>query len=101
MKTAKKAQRRFFDPHQKITAVLAVWTERRTTSQICRELCINANLLNRWQNQAMEAMLVALSPKKPRPALNSRLERLITKNLPDPTAKLQQRLKAIEKAKAP
>jgi transposase-like protein len=98
MKTAK---RRSFDPHQKITAVLAVWTERRSTSQICRELAISANLLNRWQNQAMEAMLLALSPKKPRPALNSRLERLIAKNLPDPTAKLQKRLKDIEKVKSP
>ena len=99
MKTARRAQRRFFDPHQKITAVLSVWTERRSTSQMCRELAISANLLNRWQNQAMEAMLVALSPKKPKPALNSRLERLIEKNLPDPTEKLQKRLKAIEKAK--
>ena len=69
---------------------------------MCRELAISSNLLNQWQNQAMEAMLAALSPKKPRQpaALNSRLKRLIEKNLPDPTEKLQKRLKAIEKAKA-
>ena len=37
----------------------------------------------------------------PTPAiLNSRLNRLIEKNLPDPTEKLQKRLKAIEKAKS-
>jgi transposase-like protein len=102
MKTAKRTQRRTFDPQQKITAVLSVWTERRTSIQMCRELAISSNLLNQWQNQAMEAMLAALSPKKPRQpaALNSRLKRLIEKNLPDPTEKLQKRLIAIEKSKA-
>jgi len=98
MKTAKKIHRRSFDPQQKITAVLSVWTERRTMSQMCQEMAISSNLLNQWQNQAMEGMLVALSTKKPkRPeTLNSRLIRLIEKNLPDPTEKLQKRLKAIE-----
>jgi len=95
-------QRRSFDPHQKITAVLSVWTERRTTSQMCQELSISSSLLNQWQNQAMEAMVTALSPKRPGQSetLNPRLSRLIDKNLPDPTAKLQKRLKAIEKASA-
>ena len=95
-------QRRSFDPHQKITAVLSVLTERRTTSQMCQELSISSSLLNQWQNQAMEAMVTALSPKRPGQSetLNPRLSRLIDKNLPDPTAKLQKRLKAIEKASA-
>ena len=98
----KTKQRRSFDPHQKITAVLSVWTERRTMTQMCRELSISSNLLNQWQNQAMEAMVTALSPKRPGQSktLNPRLSRLIEKNLPDPTAKLQKRLKAIEKARA-
>ena len=44
----------------------------------------------------------ALSPKKDdQPAmLPQRLEKLIERSLPDPTAKLQKRLKAIEKAKS-
>ena len=98
----KTKQRRSFDPHQKITAVLSVWTERRTATQMCRELSISSNLLNQWQNQAMEAMVTALSPKRPkRPeALSPRLNRLLEKSLPDPTAKLQKRLRAIEQAKA-
>lgn len=97
----KTKQRRSFDPHQKITAVLSVWTERRTMTQMCRELSISSNLLNQWQNQAMEAMVTALSPKRPESkTLNPRLSRLIEKNLPDPTVKLQKRLKAIEKARA-
>ena len=69
---------------------------------MCRELSISSSLLNQWQNLAMEAMVTALSPKRPERSqtLNPRLTRLIEKNLPDPTAKLQKRLKAIEKATA-
>jgi transposase-like protein len=101
MKAARRTRRRF-DPQQKITAVLSVWTERRTISQTCQEMAISPALLNQWQNQAMEGMLTALSPKRSdQPAmLPSRLEKLIERSLPDPTAKLQKRLKAIEKSKA-
>ena len=99
MNTAKR-NRRSFETHQKITAVLSIWTERRTISQICREMSISHALLDRWQNQAMEGMLTALSPKKPekQAALNARLSRLIERKLPDPTLKLEKRLKAIQKA---
>ena len=99
MKTAK---RRRFDPQQKITAVLSVWTERRTTSQICQEMSISPTLLSQWQNLAMEGMLSSLSPKRPQQQtpLSSRLSKLIEKNLPDPTAKLQKRLKAIQGSRA-
>ena len=99
MKTAKRS-RRSFEAHQKITAVLSIWTERRTISQICTEMSISAGLLDRWQNQAMEGMLTALSPKRAEKpsALNARLTRLIEKKLPDPTVKLEKRLKAIQKA---
>jgi len=47
-------------------------------------------------------MVTALSPKRPGQSqtLHPRLNRLIEKNLPDPTVKLQKRLKAIEKARA-
>ena len=101
MKTAKRTRRRF-DPQQKITAVLSVWTEWRTTAQICKEMAISPNLLGQWQNLAMEGMLASLSPKTvdPQAALPPRLTRLIEKNLPDPTAKLQKRLKAIQGSRA-
>jgi transposase-like protein len=97
MKTAK---RRRFDPQQKITAVLSVWTERRTSSQICKEMSISPTLLSKWQNLAMEAMLLSLSPKKAdrEATLPSRLTKLIERNLPDPTAKLQKRLKVIQES---
>ena len=100
MKITKKS-RRLFDPQQKITAVLSVWTERRTSSQLCREMGISPALLGQWQNHAIEGMLTALSPKRPaqQSLLPARLSRLIEKNLADPTAKLQKRLMAIEKAR--
>ena len=101
MKKAKRV-RRSFAPQQKITAVLSVWTERRTTAEMCREASVSTTLFNQWQNQAMEGMLTALGPKRPQqpPPLNARLTRLIEKNLPDPSAKLQKRLKAIEKSQS-
>ena len=98
MKTAKKT-RRIFDPQQKITAVLSIWTERRTTAQVCQEMEISPTLLGQWQNLAIEGMLKTLDPKKkdPLPPLNRRLSRLIEKKLVGPNAKLEKRLKAIQK----
>jgi len=99
---ALKRTRRIFDPEQKITAVLSIWTERRTSAQICQELDISANLLGQWQNLAIEGMLKALDPTKkdPLPPLNHRLSRLIEKKLRGSDKKLQERLKAIQKTKS-
>ena len=99
---ALKRTRRIFDPEQKITAVLSIWTERRTTAQICQELDISANLLGQWQNLAIEGMLKSLDPTKkdPLPPLNHRLSRLIEKKLRGSDRKLQERLKAIQKTKS-
>ena len=100
MKT-KQRIRRIFDPQQKITAVLSIWTERRTTAQMCQEMDISPALLGQWQNLAIEGMLKALDPKKkdPVPPLNHRLSRLIEKKLAGPSEKLEKRLKTIQKAK--
>lgn len=95
-----KTPRRSFEAQEKIIAVLTVWTERQTIAQMCREMAISPALLSQWQNQAMEAMVAALSPKKPekQARLSARLSRLIEKKLPDPTARLEKRLKAVQKA---
>jgi transposase-like protein len=101
MNTAKRT-RRIFDPEQKITAVLSIWTERRTSAQVCQELDISPNLLGQWQNLAIEGMLKALDPTKkdPLPPLNHRLSRLIEKKLNGSEKKLESRLKAIQKTKS-
>jgi transposase-like protein len=97
-----KQPRRVFDPQQKITAVLSIWSERRTTAQLCQEMDISPALLGQWQNLAIEGMLRALDPKQkdPLPPINQRLSRLIEKKLAGPTGKLEKRLRAIQKGKA-
>ncbi len=66
---------------EKCRAVLSVWTERRKPGEVCRELGIAWNLLNHWQEQAMEGMLLALQPRVPATektvALSSRLAVLL------------------------
>lgn len=100
MKTVKHP-RRIFDPQQKITAVLSIWTERRTTAQICQEMDISPTLVGQWQNLAIEGMLKSLDPTKkdPLPPLNQRLSRLIEKKLNGSSRKLEDRLKAVQKRK--
>lgn len=97
-----RTQRRVFDPQQKITAVLSIWSERRTTAQLCQEMDISAALLGQWQNLAIEGMLRALDPKRkdPLPPINQRLARLIERKLAGTTGKLEKRLRAIQKHKA-
>jgi hypothetical protein len=55
---------------------------------MCRELAISPALLNHPKKDDQPAVLP------------QRLEKLIERSLPDPTAKLQKRLKAIEKSKS-
>ena len=65
---------------ERCRAVLSIWTERRKPGEICRELGVTWNILNQWQNQAMEGMLLALQPRVPvekRVALNPRLAVLL------------------------
>jgi transposase-like protein len=97
-----RIHRRVFDPQQKITAVLSIWSERRTTAQLCQEMDISPGLLGQWQNLAIEGMLRALDPKQkdPLPLVNQRLARLIEKKLAGPSGKLEKRLRAIQKGKA-
>jgi len=78
---------------EKCQAVLALWTARRRPSEICRELQIPANLLNGWQERAMEGMLQALEPRTRRqedrgPMLAPRMEQLLDRKL----ARLETRI---------
>lgn len=97
-----RTPRRSFEPQQKITAVLSIWSERRTSAQLCQELDISPARLGQWQNLAIEGMLRALDPKQkdPLPLVNPRLSRLIEKKLAGSTGKLEKRLRAIQKTKA-
>jgi transposase-like protein len=95
----KTRTRRVFEPKEKITAVLSIWTEQKNISQICREMSISWTLLDRWQNQAMEAMVTSLSPKNPQhpKQLNPRLQQLIDRKTQVPNlVKLEKRLKQVQ-----
>ena len=48
---------------ERCRAVLSIWTERRKPGEVCRELGVTWNLLNQWQDLAMEGMLLALQPR--------------------------------------
>lgn len=102
MTTKKKTRaRRTFTVEEKLKAVLSVWTERRTGTEICQEMNMHWGLLDRWQNQAMEGMLSALEQKKKEdtPALNSRLEKLLAKKLSSRVnglVKLEERLESVQ-----
>ena len=93
-----KRTKRVFDPKEKITAVLSIWTESRSATQVCKDMSISWTLLEKWQDQAMEGMLKALSPARAehKATLNTRLVRLIDKKVNGSAAKLEKRLKKIQ-----
>jgi transposase-like protein len=81
---------------ERCRAVLSVWTERRKPGEVCRELGVTWNLLNQWQDQAMEGMLLALQPRvsvEKAVALNPRLAVLLERKSKGGTMKgLERRL---------
>lgn len=84
-KTKKSGQRqaRRFTATEKAQAVLQIWTEKTTVSQMAKEMGLTWTLLTQWQDQAMAGMLAALEPKNrqcPKPSpLSSRLQQLLEK----------------------
>ena len=88
-----KKERTVHGARQKCQAVLAVWTGRRRPSEICRELGVPSNLLQAWQERALEGMLKALEPRTRRqedrgPILADRLQKMLERK----TALLGNRL---------
>ena len=81
-----KKERTVRSAREKCQAVLSVWTRRRRPSEVCRELNVPSNLLNGWQERAMEGMLTALEPRTRRqedrgPMLDPKMERLLERKL--------------------
>jgi len=101
MKKAKRT-RRVFDPEEKVMAVLSIWTECRTPTQVCREMSVGWTHVDKWQNLAMEGMLRALSPgtAEHKATMSARLVRLVEKKLNGRGDKLRQRLKKIQEVGA-
>jgi len=81
MKTAEQDR---YGAVEKCRAVLAVWTERKQASVLCRELGMSASLFSLWQDRALSGMLEALEPRGTRagtegqgPALSVLVKRLL------------------------
>ena len=85
---------------EKCRAVLSIWTERRKPGEVCRELGVTWNLLNQWQDLAMEGMLLALQPRvsvEKAVALNPRLAVLLERKSKGGEMKgLEQRLARLQ-----
>ena len=67
---------------EKCRAVLAVWTERKQASALCREMGMSASLFSQWQDRALSGILEALEPRGTRagaegPALSPPIKRLL------------------------
>lgn len=67
---------------EKCRAVLAVWTERKQASALCRELGVSPSLFSQWQDRALMGILEALEPRGARasaegPALPVLVRRLL------------------------
>lgn len=92
----KNAEQDRYGVLEKCRAVLAVWTERKKASVLCRELGICASLLWQWQDRALSGMLEALEPKgqegREGPALAQQIKRLLDRKIRDREMKAVGRL---------
>jgi len=96
-----------YSAQQRVQAVLSIWSERRHTREVCRELAIHARVLYGWERRALTAMLKALEPttrQEPGPALSPKLERLLARQALQQKgrmAKLEKRLAKLQEPKSP
>jgi hypothetical protein len=96
-----------FTAHQRVQAVLAIWTERRRPGDLCQELAITPKVLSQWETRALSGMLRALeaqSKLEPGPALSPKLERLLARQALQQQgrlARLEKRLAKLQDPKAP
>ena len=106
-KTKKPSERKSYTVAEKCEAVLSIWSERRTMTEVSEELQVSYPVVQKWQNLAMESMIEALAPVSQQnqelpPALSPRLRKMlsrrITPQLPAPrSGRLEERLKKIQK----
>jgi len=112
--TTKKRPRqrtlRQWTAREKAEAVLALWTERRKPSEICKELEIGWTTLDNWQSRALEAMLEVLEPRERKeeraPALSARLQELLQRKARKPSetavsTRLEKRLDTLQQGPSP
>ena len=82
----KRRPSREFSAKQKAQAVLALWSGRRSTSALTKELAVPWAIINTWEKRALSGMLTALDPTwkqaaEEQPSLPRRVEKLIEQTL--------------------
>ena len=100
----KTSEPRPFTAHQRVQAVLAIWTERRRPAEICRELTITPKVLSQWETRALAGMLQALeleARRDPGPALSPKLERLLAQQAARQAGRLARLDKRLAKLQEP
>jgi len=89
-----------YSAQEKVQAVLAVWTERCTPADICRQLNITPMTFHQWQQRAMQSMLQGLESQvnlAKGAALHPRLQALLQKyQLSHGASKVSNRLEQIQ-----
>lgn len=93
-------------PARKCQAVLQVWTERQSISEVCRSLGVQRPQVERWEELALEGMLKNLEPRRigdlsepEKASLSSHLEKLLEKRLRQATrrqASLETKLQSVQ-----
>jgi transposase-like protein len=56
----KRKARRVVSARAKVQAVLTIWSGRRNTSQVCRELGVNWGSLNGWERKGLQGIHKAM-----------------------------------------
>ena len=87
-------------PEEKCRAVLSVWTERKKSGEVCRELGVAWGILKQWEHRAMEGMLLGLQPRIPVErgvALSPRLAVLLKKSQTGMMRGLDKRLRKLQR----
>lgn len=82
----KRRKTKVYNAREKAQAVLSLWSGRRNSATLRRELEVPWAILNLWEKRALMGMLTALDPtlkqeKGETPSLPRRLEKLIEKTL--------------------
>jgi transposase-like protein len=92
-----------YSAQEKAHAILAIWTEKCRTAEVCRQMKINYMTFLHWQQRAMEGMLQALESRvnlAKGEALSPRLQALLQKQQRSiGLSKLSARLEQIQLAK--
>ena len=86
-----KEPKREISAMERCRAVLSIWSESKTPSQVSREYGVQWAVLNSWEKRAMKGMLQALEPRRKKliqsKHLPHRLETLLEKNMLKKTRK--------------